>query len=55
MPAYEYRCKDCNMDFTLFCSLKEYEAGPKVRCPHCGSDYTVKKVTGFFAKTSRKA
>ncbi len=55
MPAYEYVCKDCNKEFVLFLSLKEYDTHQKVRCPHCESDNVVKKITGFFAKTSKKS
>ena len=29
MPAYEYVCKDCNHGFTVFLSIKEFEAKPK--------------------------
>jgi putative FmdB family regulatory protein len=55
MPTYEYECLDCSKDFTVFLSLKEYEAMPKIRCPHCGSDNVKRKMTGFFANTSRKS
>lgn len=55
MPAYEYTCKDCNKDFTVFFSIREYDSKPKIKCPHCGSDNTQKKITVFFAKTSRKS
>ena len=26
MPAYEYVCKDCKHEFTVFLSIKEFEA-----------------------------
>jgi putative FmdB family regulatory protein len=55
MPAYEYACKDCGKDFTVFLSLKEYEAHAKIKCPHCGSDHAERKISGFFAKTSKKS
>ena len=55
MPAYEYLCNDCKKEFTVFLSIKEYEAKPKIRCPHCESDNVQKKLSGFFAKTSRKS
>ncbi len=55
MPAYEYVCRDCRKEFTVFLSIREYEAHPKIRCPHCESDNVEKKISGFFAKTSRKA
>ena len=55
MPAYEYFCKDCKREFTIFLSLKEMEAKPKIKCPGCGSDNVERKFSGFFAKTSRKS
>jgi putative FmdB family regulatory protein len=55
MPAYEYICKDCQRNFTVFLSIKEFEANPKIKCPHCGSDYVEKQVSGFFSKTSKKS
>ena len=55
MPAYEYVCKDCSKDFVVFLSLKEFDAKPKIKCPHCGSDNVQRTITGFFAKTSKKS
>ncbi len=55
MPAYEYECKDCKKEFTVFLSLKEYEEHPKIKCPECESDNVDKLITGFFAKTSKKS
>lgn len=55
MPVYEYVCKDCKRDFTIFLSIKEFDAKPKIKCSHCQSDNVQKKVTGFYAKTSSKS
>lgn len=55
MPAYEYECLDCVQEFTVFLSIKEFEANPKVLCPHCGSDNVKRKISAFFAKTSKKS
>lgn len=55
MPGYEYACKDCGRNFMVFLTVKEYEANPKIRCPHCESDHVEKQVSRFFAKTSRKS
>ena len=55
MPAYEYVCSDCGKEFTVFLSLKEFDTNPKIVCPHCGSDHVQRKISGFFAKTSRKS
>jgi putative FmdB family regulatory protein len=55
MPAYEYSCKDCKRNFTVFLSIKEFEANPKIKCPQCQSDNVERQITGFFAKTSKKS
>jgi putative FmdB family regulatory protein len=55
MPAYEYICKDCNSEFTVFLSIREYEEKPGIKCPRCQSDNVQRKLTGFFAKTSKKS
>jgi putative FmdB family regulatory protein len=39
MPAYEYICKDCNHEITVFLSIKEFEAKPKIKCPHWSQDF----------------
>jgi putative FmdB family regulatory protein len=55
MPAYEYVCNDCKREFTVFLSIKEFEAKPKIICSNCQSDNVVKKLTPFFVKTSKKS
>ncbi len=55
MPSFEYLCRDCSREFIVFLSLKEYEADPKVTCPHCQSDHVERKLSAFTAKTSRKS
>jgi putative FmdB family regulatory protein len=55
MPCYEYECLDCKHDFSVVLTIKEMELQPAVVCPHCGSDNVRRKITGFFAKTSRKS
>jgi putative FmdB family regulatory protein len=55
MPSYEYGCKDCSHKFTVFLSIKEFEAKPKIRCPHCQSDNVQKIISEFTAKTSKKS
>ncbi len=55
MPSYEYVCKDCNKEFIIFFSLKEYEARPRITCPHCESDNVERKLTAFIAKTDKKS
>jgi putative FmdB family regulatory protein len=37
MPAYDYRCKQCELEFTLFYkTYNEYDAAEK-NCPRCAS------------------
>ena len=53
MPAYEYVCKDCNKEFSVFLSIKEFEAKPKIKCLHCGSDNVQKKLVGSLQKRAK--
>ncbi len=55
MPTYEYECKDCQKDFTVFLSFKEFDAKPDIKCSHCKSSNVQKKFTGFYAKTDKKS
>jgi putative FmdB family regulatory protein len=55
MPAYEYVCKDCGKEFTVYLSMKEYESHPTIKCPHCISDNVERTISDFFAKTSKKS
>jgi len=55
MPTYEYTCKDCKKDFTVYLSIREFDAKPKIKCPNCESHNIIRKFAGFFAKTSKKS
>jgi len=55
MPAYEYTCKGCGKEFTVYLSMKEFDAHPKITCPKCESSSVERKFTTFFAKTSKKS
>jgi len=55
MPVYEYTCKDCGKEFTVFLTIKEFEVNPRIKCPHCGSDHVEKKLSAFMTKTSKKS
>jgi putative FmdB family regulatory protein len=55
LPSFEYVCRDCGKEFIVFLTLKEYDAKPKVLCPHCGSDHIERMLSAFTAKTSRKS
>lgn len=54
MPGYDYRCRECGVEFTQFMSMAEHDrATPK--CPDCGSTKVEKVMSSFFAKTVRKS
>ena len=55
MPAYEYKCKNCGKEFTVYLSMREFDAHPKIKCPKCESNSVERKFTAFFAKTSKKS
>jgi len=55
MPAYEYKCKSCGKEFTVYLSMREFDAHPKIKCPKCESSSVERKFTAFFAKTSKKS
>ncbi|MBU7005408.1 FmdB family zinc ribbon protein [Phosphitispora fastidiosa] len=47
MPAYDFRCKSCDSQFTVRVSISERD---KVRCPDCGTS-NVKQVLTPFSVT----
>jgi putative FmdB family regulatory protein len=55
MPTYDYICKDCSKEFTVYFSIKEFEAKPTIKCPHCESANVHKELSVFTAKTSKKS
>lgn len=38
MPAYEYKCEDCESDFTVIATMVEKAKGLTVACRMCGSE-----------------
>lgn len=54
MPAYEYTCRDCGKDFTVYLSVKDYGKA-EVKCGNCGSSNVERKISGFYAQTSKKS
>ncbi len=47
MPAYDFRCKACDSQFTVRVSISERD---KVKCPECGTS-NVKQVLTPFSVT----
>ncbi len=43
MPIYEFRCEECGKEFEKF--VISYSQISSVRCPECGSEKVVKKVS----------
>jgi len=54
MPMYEFVCQQCNKEFVLAISVKEYEK-KEFQCPECKSPKVEQKITSFQTKTSKKS
>jgi len=55
MPAYEYRCSDCNKTFVVYATVAEHEKNPKPNCSHCGSNKVEQQFSGVSVITSKKS
>lgn len=44
MPAYAFRCLDCQRRFEVFLTYQEY-GRKEVTCPHCGSVHVRRRLT----------
>jgi predicted nucleic acid-binding Zn ribbon protein len=40
MPEYIFRCDECEIHFSITCSMSEYKAKKYVRCPKCNKKAT---------------
>ena len=54
MPTYEFFCHACVKPFSKTLTLKEYEEGTVV-CPDCGGDDVERRLSSFYAVTSKKS
>jgi putative FmdB family regulatory protein len=54
MPRYDYRCLNCEKEFTATMSVKEHDE-KKVNCPACGSEKVEQRWSPFYAITSKKS
>lgn len=54
MPTYEFKCTKCGTTFEVALPVAERDTR-KVSCPSCQATEVERTVTGFYAKTSRKA
>ena len=56
MPTYEFICTECKKTFSVVMSMEGYSKRKYFKCPSCESSRHVqRKVTGFFAVTSKKS
>ena len=55
MPTYDYLCKKCKKEFSVFLTIKEFEAKPQISCSYCKSKNVQKMITNFLTKTSKKS
>jgi putative FmdB family regulatory protein len=55
MPEYEFTCKECKINFSIFISIKEMEEKPEIKCFHCGSDNVERKYSSFYPNTESKS
>lgn len=54
MPVYEYRCTECEEEFTVRMTIGEHER-KRPKCPECGSRKIRQIYSSFFAKTGKKS
>jgi len=54
MPTYEYACTQCRKKFEIVMAVSERESA-RIRCPKCKSLKVVPRISGFFAKTTKKS
>jgi len=54
MPQYDFRCKKCKKEFSVYLSFSEKER-KKVSCPSCKGKSVEQLITPFMTKTSRKS
>jgi putative FmdB family regulatory protein len=54
MPTYEYRCRDCEKNFSVIMRIEEHDKGGTT-CPECKGTSVVQQYTAFFAKTRKKS
>ncbi len=54
MPTYDFRCLKCNKHFSRTMTISEF-VRRRAACPSCGSKRVEKRITGFFAITSKKS
>ena len=54
MPTYDYACTKCGRKFAVTHPITDHPA-KAARCPRCASRKVQRRITPFFAKTSKKS
>ncbi len=54
MPQYDYRCKKCKKEFSVFMAISEKDSR-RVQCPKCKGKSVEQLIAPFMTKTSRKS
>jgi len=55
MPSYDFFCKDCKKEFTVFLTMTEHEKSPPPACTHCGSKNVRAEISAAAVITSKKS
>lgn len=55
MPTYDFVCNDCKKSFSLTMSMAAYAKRKSFKCPKCESRHVQRRVSAFFAVTSKKS
>lgn len=54
MPVYEFKCENCDRDFSLEMKISEYTK-KKISCPNCKSEKVKRQISSFQTITSKKS
>jgi putative FmdB family regulatory protein len=54
MPIYEFGCEGCGRTFDVVLHVADLDR-ERPKCPACGSDRVTRRVSTFYAQTSRKS
>lgn len=58
MPQYDYQCRSCENEFTVYLSMTEHEVQDrdhKIECPKCKSTDVRHLIESVYVTTSKKS
>lgn len=58
MPEYDYRCEDCQHEFTIELSIVDHaqkDRNHEIHCPNCQSTRVRHVIGAVFVTTSKKS